>query len=452
MKRLTVQLFRGLALLVFCGSLAVFAAEAPNLTARCVVTPSENAGEIWALNDGNRATSFRAGAGTSLKIAGESPFSGLYILWETPPAPWRLAEDGEETVYGENGFLHEFVALNAPRTEITLTLGEAPVICDMYLFGAGAPPEWVQRWQPPCEDADMLLLPTHADDEHLYFGGALPVYAGEQGKKVQVAYLTNHWAEPYRPHELLDGLWQAGVTAYPVMGPFADRYAESLEQAQALYPEQEVLAWQVALLRRFRPEVVVGHDIAGEYGHGVHIYNTHTLKKALELCGDAQSFPESAVKYGCWDVPKTYLHLYPENPVEMNWNQPLSRFGGKTALEITKESFAKHKSQQTFFAVEDFGPYDCRRFGLYRSTVGSDTNGEDFFEHLEPADYSDYIVPEPEPRIESEQGALVPAPSAEKPAPEARGARLWGPVLLLALLLGALFTGLFLRNRRRKPK
>ena len=39
------------------------------------------------------------------------------------------------------------------------------------------------------EDADMLLLPTHADDEHLWFGGTMPYYAGELGYKVQVGLL-----------------------------------------------------------------------------------------------------------------------------------------------------------------------------------------------------------------------------------------------------------------------
>jgi len=43
-----------------------------------------------------------------------------------------------------------------------------------------------------------------------------------------------------------------------------------------------------------------------------------------------------------------------------------------------------HKSQhQWAFAVRQAGdPYDCRRFGLIRSTVGEDVNRDDMFENI----------------------------------------------------------------------
>lgn len=55
-----------------------------------------------------------------------------------------------------------------------------------------------------------------------------------------------------------------------------------------------MLAYEVELLRRFKPEVVVDHDINGEYGHGVHMLNTWILQQAVEQSGDVQYFPESA--------------------------------------------------------------------------------------------------------------------------------------------------------------
>ena len=101
----------------------------------------------------------------------------------------------------------------------------------------------------------------------------MPTYAGERGYKVQVAYLTNHWAEPYRPHELLNGLWTVGIRAYPVIGEFIDYYSDNLEHAKGLYDRDRVIEHQVEMIRRFRPEVIIGHDIDGEYGHGVHMLN-----------------------------------------------------------------------------------------------------------------------------------------------------------------------------------
>ena len=403
----------------------------------------------WALEDGSRSTKITL-TGQSLTIQGQSPFWGIYLIWDQPPGSWQAEGEGVLLSGGEEGFLHEYLPLPQSCSTLTLTAPAGAVCCDVYLLGEGATPDWVQVWQPPLEDADLLLLPTHADDEHLYFGGTMPYYAGELGKKVQVVYFTNHWAEPYRPHELLDGLWTVGIRAYPVISEFVDRYADTIEQARALYDEEEAVAFQVEQLRRFRPEVVVGHDLNGEYGHGVHKYNAYILQRALEAAADASQYPESAARYGTWDVPKTYLHLYPENPILMDWSQPLAHFGGKTALEMAQLGFAEHQSQQTYFKVEDFGPYDCRRFGLYRTRVGADVIGGDFFENLEQEDYSDYQPPAPTPQPAVE----TPMPESSSVSPSAaqgeQGESL--PVLWLAPLgvCGVLLAGLGVWFRRRR--
>lgn len=231
-----------------------------------------------------------------------------------------------------------------------------------------------------------------------------------------------------------------GIRNYPVMSSFVDQYADSLDYARTLYDEEEAVAWQVQQLRRFKPEVVVGHDVNGEYGHGVHMYNADTLMQALELSADPSYDPESAQKWGVWDVPKTYLHLWSENPIVMDWSQPLSAFGGKTAVEMARLGFAEHVSQQTFFKVEDYGPYDCRKFGLYRSLVGLDAQGGDFFENLAAEDYSDYSSA----RAGAEAGTCVRTGAGAHP--DLPG---W---TLLAGMVGAvaLAEGMILYGRRRK--
>ena len=82
-------------------------------------------------------------------------------------------------------------------------------------------------------------------------------------------------------------------------------------------------------------------------------------------------------------MPKCYLHLYAESPITFDWRVPLDAFGGRTALEVAQEAFAKHVSQaHTRYTVEDSGYGDCRLFGLYRSLVGPDENHDDLFENL----------------------------------------------------------------------
>ena len=67
----------------------------------------------------------------------------------------------------------------------------------------------------------------------------------------------------------------------------------------------------------------------------------------------------------------------------MDWRVPLEAFGGKTSFEVAEEGFRCHISQQsTDYHVEDWGPWDNSLFGLYRTTVGPDTEKNDFFENL----------------------------------------------------------------------
>ena len=107
----------------------------------------------------------------------------------------------------------------------------------MRLFTTGAAPADVQVWQPPCEQADVLLFPSHADDDVIFFG-ALAAQCVDRGLAVQVAYLVNHYDWQPRPQELLDALWTMGIRNYPVIGPFPDYYVLSLEAAQQSFGER----------------------------------------------------------------------------------------------------------------------------------------------------------------------------------------------------------------------
>ncbi|MCL1849170.1 MAG: hypothetical protein FWF83_05830 [Clostridiales bacterium] len=384
--------------------------------------PGEARAEVWAkdlsisaspgingvaLLDSNTSTKQKLPSGTSVTITSreEQMFYGLYLLWDKPPGQWTLHAENEDLSWdalcGGHGFIHEYIPLSKGACSLSVNIiGDEAVLCDIFALGYGELPEWVQVWQPPLVRADMLLLSTHGDDEHLYFGGTMPYYAGELGLKVQVSYLTNHWAEPYRTHEVLNGLWAVGVAHYPVIGPYADQYADRLDAAKELYPVEEMTNYQIGLLRRFKPLVVVGHDLKGEYGHGVHMLNAQTLIDALEASADPSRDPASAEAYGLWDVPKAYLHLYPENKVIMNWDIPLARFDGATAFEMAQKGFSYHKSQQQWFSVRKTGVHDCTAFGLYRSFRGPDLMGGmdggggmggDFMEGLAP--YPDQPYP-----------------------------------------------------------
>lgn len=354
------------------------------------------------ITDGRYTTKINISQGDKLEISASENINAVYMVFDRPVQPYTLTSGGKEQACGKSGFIHEYIKTEVPSEDVEITLPRG-ILCDIYILSNGQTPDYIQQWQEPYRDCDMLLLPTHADDEHLYFGPAMAIYA-DKGYRLQVAYLNNHWGEPYRPHEALNGLWTAGIRAYPIIPEFNDMYAASLEQAEKIYDSRRILAYQVELIRRFKPEVIIGHDINGEYGHGTHILNTHCLMQALEMSGDETCFPDSAQKYGVFNVPKTYIHLYKENSITLDADSPLSSFGGKTAYEVACRAFEKHASQQQWFSVEKSGPYDCRQFGLYKTLVGADSGAADMFENIsefsdrpEPDDIRSNSVPLPQP-------------------------------------------------------
>ena len=371
------------------------------------------------LSDGSRATYTTASGPARVTLSRAEGMAALYMEFDRVPSPWTLTDPatGASLACGENGFLHEFVDLSSlgdglPR-ELVLGFEEGTAVAELYAFSDGELPDWVQIWQPPCQEADLLLISSHSDDEQLFFAGVLPYYAVERQLSVQVAYVVQHFqaygtADHQRPHEQLDGLWTVGVRHYPVMSEFPDLYSESKDRAAALeqalsvyggagYEYDDFVDYLTGCIRRFRPLVVVSHDLNGEYGHGTHVLCAAALTDALTRAADPAQDPDTAGAYGAWTVEKTYLHLYPENQIVMDWDTPLDSLGGKTPFQVTQEGFGCHKSQHwTWFnrwlygtdaspigRAAEITSYSPCLHGLYDTQVGPDSAGGDFFEHVQ---------------------------------------------------------------------
>lgn len=399
-----ISLFIVIALLTLCfnsaevsasedvGSNNQVSSNPVKLNISCDTLPGET---FHIIADNDRYTFFVAKTDTCLNIQAAEPVKGIYCMFEKP-CQWTLTlPDGTIRKEGEDEIIHKYIPLDSAVTDFTINLSENAVLTDIYAFSSETPPDWVQIWEPPCERADLMLMPTHADDEHLWFGGAMPYYAGELGYKVQVVYLTSHNNNTVRNHERLNGLWKVGVRNYPIVTEkFLDVIAtkRSLEDAERIFGRNRVLEFQVEMLRRFAPRVIIAHDINGEYGHGAHKLNASTLLDALQIYEDPAVFPESAQKYGIHKVQKCYLHLWPENTITVSWSEKqLSHFGGKSAFQMAIQGYYCHWSQLKWAnAVNEYGKKDCRKFGLAYTTVGYDTPGlNDMFEHVDMSDNND---------------------------------------------------------------
>ncbi len=320
----------------------------------------------------------------------DKAIGALLIRWRSDPVAVNVqVRDGDHwrTIAAAGAdFQAQYIPLPSVREEIRIVgrNNEKTVlkICELTVMTPGTLPDWFQVWEKPYGKMDMMLLSGHPDDEVLWFGGLLPTYAGAREKKVLVvcaAFNTYH-----RRLELLDCLWTCGVRIHPIFAGYLDLCTSDMNAVYKAWGRQKVQLHVAALYRQYKPDVVVLHDVKGEYGHGVHRAFSDAGRKAVELAADPTQDAASLEAYGAWVVPKVYVHLLADNQLQMDWHVPLERFGGMTSQEVAREAFKCHVSQQgKRWQVEDGGKWDNSLFGLYYTAVGQDVEKNDLFEHIE---------------------------------------------------------------------
>lgn len=356
----------------------------------------------------------RQGMKGSILWTEDVPVGIVYWEWIVPPDECRytfLNADREPistTVRyreGDRGYLT--VPEGARGIKMEIVSGYCGGDCrltEWHVYEAGKLPDHIHLWEMAPEKCDIMLVSTHADDELVMMGGILPAYAGERGLQVQVVYC--YVPEQDRHGEALNGLWHCGVRSLPVFFVIEEenhyRFAEKLTRE----------------IRRFKPEVVITHDINGEYGNPGHVLVSKNCREAVAAASDKTKFPASAEEYGVWQVKKFYLHLYKENSIRLDFDTPLDSFDGKTAFEVTQEAYAYHKSQRSdWLRVLRSNQYDCREYGLYLSTVGADVKKDDFLENIPLSCLS--ATPRPTPTftpVPTDTPAPTPEPT-DTPAP-----------------------------------
>lgn len=427
----------------------------------------------WGLKTSNKAT---------MTLSDGKGIASLYFRFGTPCGTFSITnEKTGETKDWTPKYLHEYVDLKALFGEVPVTVtlrfsGGPVTLYEIEGYTEGTLPDSVQVWEEPKDgETDLVLFSTHCDDEHLFFAGVLPYYAGERGYQVQVIYMTSHYkSNGYtRIHEALDGLWTAGVRNYPIWGEYYDYPVYNLGDAYRYFnaygwPEDEMLGFVVEQLRRFRPTVALGHDLNGEYGHGQHMVWADLLAKAVEISADESRYPESAASYGTWDVPKTYLHLLEKDPIVMDWDQPTAAFEGKTPWQVSMEAYRCHKSQLETLVEADWyfvdhataaQPKECSpvNYGLYRSTVGADVEKNDFFENT--LTYTEQALTPPETEPAPTEALAEPAPTESVPSQpeqpedtpsENQGYPLWPFAVILSAAILAVISLIFAVLDRRK--
>lgn len=175
------------------------------------------------------------------------------------------------------------------------------------------------------ETPRLLFVHAHPDDETLTTGATIAHYAsrgadvrvltctlGEEGEVIgsQWAQLAVDGADQlggYRIGELTLALKELGVDQPRYLGG-AGRWRDSgMEGSQARHRQRfadadmdEAVAELVAVLRDFRPHVVVTYDPNGGYGHPDHV-QAHRVTTAAVAASSGDGHPGEP-----WQVPKFY--------------------------------------------------------------------------------------------------------------------------------------------------
>ena len=389
MKRLFFLLLT-LALLL---PLAALAEEAADITRECIVNKQAwNEKKPDQVRDGNYAT-FYKGQAITIQTPADKPIAALLIEWQVQPKVDVVvlrSDDGNkfnEICRAACRYAQQLIILDSPETIVRFKAASGQMeVNEIIVLTEGEIPASIPQWKDAPEKVDLMLFSTHPDDEVLWFGGLLPYYAGEQDKEVLV--INAVFGTYRRKLELLDSLWTCGVDNYPIFFGFADNNGSLKEirskwQGKAYHPDNG----PIEVIRQYKPDVVVLQDFQGEYGHNAHILFTQLASNGVNKAAQSGQHKESEKKYGLWDVPKTYVHLYGENQLRMDWSIPLQAFGGKTGIDVATEALACHVSQMDENAAWQMtdvisGQYDNGLFGLWRTTVGADVMKNDLFENI----------------------------------------------------------------------
>jgi len=422
---------------------------AQNISGTGLVTEMSGFYSVDFLFNGRKVTGLTSDGNVTLTLAHPDGIGWLYFIFLKEYGAYTVINNdtGDRVTCGTDNFLHEVVDLctlfGSAVSSVTVEFSNGPVgLCELYAYTPGYLPAYVQQWELPKEGkTDLILFSTHGDDDQLFFAGLLPCYSA-LGYEVLVVYMTDHRNNVQnRIHEMLNGLWAVGLRTYPVFGSFDDFFCNDLETAYTIFEQHgttkdDLVGFITEQLRRYKPQVVVGHDFNGEYRHGQHMAYADSLAAALEAGKDPAEFPESAERFGTWDVPKAYFHLYEENPIVMDWDTPMEALDGMTPFEVTQlRGYPQHESQCNSWVSQWINgagfsiskasqilTYSPCQYGLYKTTVGADVLKNDFFENLTSYKEQERLAEEARleaERLDAEEAARLEAEAAAKEAAEA---------------------------------
>ncbi len=174
-------------------------------------------------------------------------------------------------------------------------------------------------------DKRLLVVFAHPDDESFGPGGTLAKYAHEGevhllcATQGEVGVVDAHLLEGFkdiadlRTSELACAQQALGIQKLDYLG-YRDSGMPGTETSRhpdclAMAKTEEVAARLVAVMRAYRPQVVLTFDQYGGYGHPDHVAIQRATVMAFHAAGDAAQFPDAGPPYR---PQKLYYSVFPK--------------------------------------------------------------------------------------------------------------------------------------------
>ena len=268
----------------------------------------------------------------------------------------------------------------------------------------GHAPAQTYDWQPPPNKITLLAVWAHPDDEGIWGGGSLPYYSTVLNVPTMLVCMTYGWGDP-RENELRDAAWTYGLRYEPLFGQFADinssvdpnnPYTNTIDMTWDYWAgvgfkgdgsnveagKARAINYVAEQIRRYRPDVIITHDVNGETGHDNHKATAYAVMRAFYVAADPNATATNLVGLPPWQAQKLYVHLYPTNQLFHEfWETPYPSLANQTARQVAATGLTRHVSQgpDRWIVASVYNPTYYRSvwpsewWGLYASMVGPDT-------------------------------------------------------------------------------
>ena len=276
------------------------------------------------------------------------------------------------------------------------------------------------------EPLTIMAVHAHPDDESIGTGGILARYAdegvrtilvtctgGEVGEIADAAMATPDNLADIRERELRLACEILGVAHLELLGYRDSGMVGTPDnehpRAFARTDLDQATGQLVALVRRYRPQVLVTYDENGFYGHPDHIQANRIAVRAFRLSGDPSAYPEQSLEpWTPWKlyytaVARSRMAQFGERLAAHGIEPPLGDQQGEGDADVPPFG----TPDELVTTVVDVGPYvERKRRALWAHATQMGPNV--FFAKMPPPLFAELFGQETFQRVESRVEAPVP--------------------------------------------